>query len=81
MGKRYKGKTCVYCAAAGASETGDHLLAREFVPVADRSQIPQVPACRPCNKDKSDLEHYLTAVLLFGGRQADALAKRWSEAA
>ena len=65
MGKRFKGKTCVYCATAGASETGDHILAREFVPVAHRSQIPQVPACRRCNKDKSDLEHYLTAVLPF----------------
>jgi hypothetical protein len=74
MGKRFKGKTCVYCATAGASETGDHILAREFVPVARRSQIPQVPACRRCNKDKSDLEHYLTAVLLFGGRHADAAA-------
>jgi hypothetical protein len=72
MGKRYKGKTCVYCAAVGASETGDHVLAREFVPVPYRSQIPQVPACRRCNKEKSDLEHYTTAVLLFGGRHADA---------
>jgi len=74
MGKRFKGKTCVYCATAGASETGDHILAREFVPVARRSQIPQVPACRRCNKDKSDLEHYLTAGLPFGGRHADAAA-------
>ncbi len=72
MSKRYKGKTCVYCATSGASETGDHVLAREFVPVAHRPQIPQVPACRACNQDKADLEHYLTAVLLFGGRHADA---------
>ena len=74
MSKRYKSKTCVYCTAARASETGDHVLAREFVPVDHRPQIPQVPACRQCNKDKSDLEHYLTAVLLFGGRHADAAA-------
>ena len=74
MGKRYKSKTCVYCAAAGKSETGDHVLAREFVPAAHHSQIPQVPACRQCNKDKSDLEHYLTTVLLFGGRHVDAVA-------
>ena len=72
MSKRFKGKTCVYCATPVASETGDHVLAREFVPVAYPSQIPQVPACRQCNKDKADLEHYLTAVLLFGGRHADA---------
>lgn len=74
MGKRFKGKTCVYCATTGASETGDHVLARGFVPVACRSQIPQVPACIRCNRDKSDLEHYLTVVLLFGGRHADAAA-------
>jgi len=74
MGKRFKGKTCVYCAVAGASETADHVLAREFVPIVHRPQIPQVPACRQCNKDKSDLEHYLTAVLPFGGRHADAVA-------
>jgi hypothetical protein len=53
MGKRFKGKICVYC--AGASETGDHILAREFVPVARRQHIPQVPACWRCNNDKSGL--------------------------
>ena len=70
MSKRYKDKTCAYC--AGVSETADHIFAREFVPVSYRSQIPQVPACKRCNKEKSELEHYLTAVLLFGGRHADA---------
>jgi hypothetical protein len=55
MGKRFKGKTCVYCAAGGASETGDHILAREFVPAARRSQIPQVPACKLCNEAKAYL--------------------------
>jgi hypothetical protein len=72
MSKKYKGKTCAYCATSGASETSDHVLAREFVPVRYRSQIPQVPACEACNKEKADLEHYLSAVLLFGGRHADA---------
>jgi hypothetical protein len=72
MGKRFKGKTCVYCAASGASETGDHILAREFVPAARRSQIPQAPACKSCNEAKAELEHYLTTVLLFGGRHPDA---------
>jgi hypothetical protein len=55
MGKRYKGKTCVYCAAAGISETGDHVLARRFEPAAQRSQIPQVPACRQCNQTNRTL--------------------------
>jgi hypothetical protein len=31
-----------------------------------------VPACNACNGHKSELEHYLTAVLAFGGRHADA---------
>jgi hypothetical protein len=33
-----------------------------------------VPACRPCNTAKADLEHYLATVLPFGGRHADAAA-------
>jgi hypothetical protein len=72
MSKRYKSKTCAYCATPGATETGDHVLARQFVPVAHRAQIPQVPACRPCNQDKAELEHYAATVMLFGGRHADA---------
>ena len=74
MSKKFKGKTCAYSGAAGASETGDHVLAREFVPVAHRGQIPKIPACKACNKEKSDLEHYLTSLLAFGGRHADAVA-------
>lgn len=33
-----------------------------------------MPACRACNNAKSQLEHYLATVLLFGGRHADAHA-------
>jgi hypothetical protein len=72
MSKRFKGRTCVYCAQENASETADHVLAREFVPVRHRGQIPKVPACKGCNKEKSDLEHYLSTILLFGGRHPDA---------
>jgi hypothetical protein len=74
MSKRYKGKTCAYCAASGASETADHVFAREFVPVRYRSQITQVPACEKCNRRKSTIEHYLATVLPFGGRHSDANA-------
>jgi hypothetical protein len=74
MGKRFKGKTCVYCAIEGASESCDHVFAREFVPVDYRPQIPQAPACKSCNGEKSNLEHYLTAILPFGGRHGDAEA-------
>jgi hypothetical protein len=34
--------------------------------------LPQVPACTKCNKEKSDLEHYLTSLLPFGGRHKQA---------
>ncbi|MDA9489671.1 hypothetical protein [Bradyrhizobium sp. CCBAU 11361] len=73
MSKRFKGKTCVYCAAAGASDTGDHVLARGFVGAEHHGQIPKVPACVACNNKKSGLETYCAGVLPFGGRHADAL--------
>lgn len=68
MGKRFKGKTCVYCAVPGASTTGDHVFAREFFPLDQRDGLPVVPACQPCNQQKSVLEHYLATVMPFGGR-------------
>jgi hypothetical protein len=73
MSRLFKGKTCVYCAVPGAADTGDHVLARQFVAVAHRGQIPKVPACSVCNGKKAALESYLMAVLPFGGRHADAL--------
>jgi hypothetical protein len=79
MGKKFTNMVCVYCATRSAT-TRDHVFARKFFPVARRGDLPQVPACQPCNKEKSDLEHYLTAVLLFGGRHADAAANLADEA-
>jgi hypothetical protein len=67
MSKRFKGKTCAYCATEGSSQTGDHVFAREFFPLDRRSNLPKVAACERCNNEKSKLEHYLTAVLPFGG--------------
>jgi hypothetical protein len=72
MGKSFKGKTCVYCAAAPAA-TMDHVFAREFFLVDRRANLPKAPACQACNGAKSGLEHYLTAVLPFGGQHADGL--------
>ncbi|MHA1164716.1 MAG: HNH endonuclease [Alphaproteobacteria bacterium] len=72
MSKQFKGKTCVYCATEGSSQTGDHVFAREFFDISDRQNLPKVPACKRCNGEKSTLEHYLTAVLPFGGRHSDA---------
>jgi len=72
LSKAYKGKTCAYCAGPNCSTTGDHVFAREFFPQGRRANLPKVPACEACNGDKSELEHYLTAVLPFAGRHADA---------
>lgn len=72
MSKKFKGKTCVYCGVEGISETVDHVVAREFLPVPRRDGIPKVAACRPCNNAKSQLEHYLVAVLPFGSRHPTA---------
>jgi hypothetical protein len=71
MGKKYKAKLCVYCGQR-PSNCGDHVVAREFFLVHRRHRLPQAPACNQCNREKSELEHYLTAVLPFGGRHQDA---------
>jgi len=71
MSKKYKNKKCVYCAES-ISVTGDHVFAREFFLADQRDNLPQVPACAKCNGKKSELEHYLTSVLPFGGMHAQA---------
>ncbi|WP_277057778.1 hypothetical protein [Trichlorobacter lovleyi] len=71
MSKKYKNKLCIYCAQR-QSVTGDHIFAREFFLPAQRANLPQVPTCQECNNEKSKLEHYLTALLPFGGRHPDA---------
>jgi hypothetical protein len=65
MSKGFKGKSCTYCGVPAISQTGDHVFAREFFPKDGRTNLPKVPACEPCNRGKSELEHYLTAVLPF----------------
>lgn len=72
--KKFKNKTCVYCAKEKISSTGDHIFAREFFLNNERDNLPQVPACEACNNIKSELEHYLTAVLPFGGQHSDSLS-------
>jgi hypothetical protein len=72
LSKKFKHKTCAYCGVEGASETADHVFAREFVKISLRGEIPIVPACQNCNQKKSILEHYATTVLPFGGRHPDS---------
>jgi hypothetical protein len=71
VSKKFKGQRCAYCSKREAG-TGDHIFAREFFLLSARSNLPQAPICSECNNEKSKLEHYLTAVLPFGGRHADA---------
>lgn len=71
--KKYIGKTCVYCASAN-STTGDHVVARSLFPEEQRANLPKVPACHACNETKAQLEHYLAALLPFGGRQPGSAA-------
>ncbi len=71
MSKKYKGKLCAYCCKE-LSVTGDHVFAREFFLIDKRTNLPKVPSCKKCNNDKSEIEHYLTALLPFGGRHKDA---------
>lgn len=71
--KKYKNKTCVYCAKEQASSTGDHIFAREFFLENRRGNLPRVPACDVCNNNKSELEYYLTSVLPFGGKHSDSI--------
>jgi hypothetical protein len=58
------GEPCVYCHGARLStRSGDHVFARQFFAEERRGNLPKVPARVECNAEKSQLEHYLTAVL------------------
>lgn len=70
--KRFKGKTCAYCGAIGASSEGDHIIARAFFLETDRRDLPQVPACRQCNNTKSSFETYVSALLPLASLHVDA---------
>jgi hypothetical protein len=74
MSKKFKNKTCVYCCGEGTSTTGDHVFAREFFLKSRRANLPQVPACAGCNKEKSELEHYLEGEAKLGRRDSDLVA-------
>ena len=48
------------------------LTKASFFLIDKRDNLPQVPSCETCNREKSKIEHYLTALLPFGGRHKDA---------
>ncbi|WP_157381119.1 HNH endonuclease [Burkholderia ubonensis] len=72
--KKYRGKTSVHCGRDRAANTGDHVIAREFCLSDSRENLHKVPACTSCNNAKSQLEHYVLAVLPMGGAHPDAAA-------
>jgi hypothetical protein len=79
MGRQFglSGEPCVYCHGARFStRSGDHVFARQFFAEERRANLPKVPACLECNGEKSQLEHYLTAVLPNVGCHQDAKAAR-----
>jgi hypothetical protein len=70
---RFSGKTCIYCLNEPSTPTGDHVFARAFFLVSLRDNLPKVPCCLACNRTKSALERYLSAILPLGARHNDAI--------
>lgn len=58
--------------AGGWQPRPTNVFAREFFLPGTSYEPIKVPACVSCNNQKSHLEHYLTALLPFGGRHKDA---------
>lgn len=69
--KKFRDKLCVYCRDKN-STTADHVFPREFFQISERDLLPKVPSCSECNNKKSQIEHYLTAVLPFGATHPNA---------
>lgn len=76
--KKYIGKPCAYCDGDKIATTADPVVARQFFLEEDRLYLPKVPACKECNRLKSELENYALAVLPLASRHSDARA--YSEA-
>jgi 5-methylcytosine-specific restriction endonuclease McrA len=72
MRKKYINHTYAYCGREGVSTTRDHVVAKEFFLARDRGDLPVVPACKKCNRDKSILEHYTLTILPLASRHVDA---------
>lgn len=72
MSKKFTGKACAYC-VENVSATEDHVFAEKFFLAEHRNNLPKVPACLRCNKEKSKLEHYATAVMPLAGRHPAAI--------
>jgi hypothetical protein len=73
MRRNFRGKLCAYCAKVPAT-TDDHVFAGKFFLQEDRGNLPEVPACKECNNQKSALEQYLLSVLPLAGRHSQSIA-------
>lgn len=71
LGKAATRELCGYCGRRNATGR-DHVFAKSFFPKYQRANLPQVPACSPCNGRKGALEAELSAVLPFGSRHKAA---------
>jgi SEC-C motif-containing protein len=71
MKRKFRNEVCVYCNDAPA-ESSDHVVGRKFFLEERRGDLPQAPACEPCNNRKSQWENYLMIVLAFGAKHRDA---------
>ena len=63
----------MFIVASKAFPDGRSCHREKFFSGEAQGESPQVPSCEQCNREKSELEHYLTAVLPFAARHADAL--------
>jgi hypothetical protein len=72
MKHKFYGEPCIYCGAEAEEITADHVVGKKFFVEERRDNLPQVPACKPCNNRKSQLEGYLMTVHAFGAKHEDA---------
>jgi len=69
--RKFRNEVCIYCNDEPA-ESSDHIVGRKFFLEERRADLPQAPACKRCNSQKSEMENYLMIVLGFGGKHRDA---------
>jgi len=66
MSKINVDRICAYCINTGALED-DHVIARQFFPneVIYRDNLPKVPTCRKCNREKQKYEDSAGVIFQF----------------
>ena len=64
-----KNKICTYCGESGADEE-DHVIARQLFPPEQkfRANLPKVPSCGKCNREKQQVEDIVGVLFQFSLR-------------